>query len=245
MAASKPAPPPPPPPPDLTEDSNTSQPSFLEKFIQQNSKLDPSESKQLQYTNEYLKSLCIIPPITPEQALPDIKPLLSLRESELNIEAVQCEIRTALQDFREAVSLCENYNQIADINREIFQFKTKRWKLNKAKSDAKDINQRSLVEEQLKQLKEPQYNEVYTDLKVMQNYYLSGINSMNHAICLARATCPNQTDQLVSCYATLNPKIGQALAKQGLGKVICMEEREAVERCIGKGVQRVVREVLG
>jgi hypothetical protein len=34
------------------------------------------------------------------------------------------------------------------------------------------------------------------------------------------------------------------LAEQGLGHLMCMEEREAVERCIGLSVQRVMKDII-
>lgn len=251
MATTKISPPPlPPPPPGPAKDSS-SEPSFLQKFIAQNSQPDPSKSKQGLYTNKYLQSKCLVPTTTPEQALPDVKPLLSLSESDLIKEASrsldqgdEVEHRTALQDFRQIISICANYQQTADINKQIFQFKTKRWKLNQSLKDSTDEQQKEHIQEKLNELKEPPYNEEYSDLKVMQNYTLAGINNANHRICLALATCPQKAKKLVGCYATLDPKIGQALAKQGLGKVICMEERDAVERCVGNAVQRVVKEVL-
>ena len=242
------APPPPPPTPiEHSKTTETAQPSFLQNFIAQNSQRDPSKSKQTKYTNAYLSSQCLIPTSTPEQALPDIKPLLSLSESELNkdVEPLeQGEFRTALQDFREALLLCANYQQTSDINRQIFQFKTKRWKLNKAKKDAESVAQAEIIDKKLNELEEPPYNEEYSDLKIMQNYTLAGIHAANHRMCLAHAVCPQQTHLLKICYDALDSRVGQALAKQGLGKVICMEERDAVERCVGNGVQRVVQEAL-
>ena len=232
-------PPPPPAPNDIT---GNSEPSFLQKFIRENSQT--TVTKQEQYTKKNLESLCLIPISIPEQALPDIKPLVSLSESDLNKNIEQNEFCTAMQDFREIVSLCANYQQTSDINRKIFQFKTKRLKLKKELRDAKDIEEKERVEQKLLQLEEPLYNEEYSDLKVMQNYALANIYSVNRTMCVAHAVCPKQTKELVNCYNTLNPQVGMALAKQGLGTVICMDQREAVERCVGNASQRVVREAL-
>ena len=189
----------------------------------------------------------MIPTSTPEQALPDIKPLLSLAESEINKDVEQLkqgEYRTALQDFREALLLCASYQQTSDINRQIFQFKTKRWKLNTAKNDTENAVHIENIEKKLIALEEPPYNEEYTDLKVMQNYTLAGIHAANHRICLAHAVCPQQTHLLKNCYDSLDSSVAKALAEQGLGKVVCMKERDAVERCVGNGLQRVVQEAL-
>jgi hypothetical protein len=107
-----------------------------------------------------------------------------------------------------------------------------------------DAHQKDLIETQLAQLEEPPYHEEYSDLKVMQNYTLAGIHKANHRMCLSHSACPKQTKQLLQCYRAIDPNVGQALAKQGLGNLICIEEREAVERCVGNGVQRVAKEIL-
>ena len=162
-------------------------------------------------------------------------------------DAVQSDnddFRTALKDFKRAVSLCATYKETSDINRQIFQFKVSRWKLNRAISNTQDPQEKHDFEERLNQLEEPPYSNEYTPLKVSQNQALANLHNVNYAMCEAYAICPKQTRQLMRCYKSLNPSLGQALAKQGLGKVICMEEREAVERCVGNGVQRVVEEVL-
>lgn len=252
VATAIPPPLPPAPPPVAASEIGGDEPSFLQKFISQNSQPDRSKkTKQGKYTNQYMQSQCLVPITTPEQALPDVKPLLSLSESDINKDVPQQieqgeegEFRTALQDFRQIMSLCASYQHTADTNRKIFQFKSARWKLNKALKDTVDEKQKQAIREKLDQLEEPPYDEEYSELKVMQNYTLAGIMSANQRVCLANATCPRQTKELIGCYATLNPKIGQALAKQGLGKVICMEEREAVERCIGNAAQRAVKEII-
>ena len=162
-------------------------------------------------------------------------------------DAVQSDnddFRTALKDFKKAVSLCATYKETSDINQQIFQFKVSRWKINKAISTTEDPQEKEHYQERLDQLEEPPFNNEYTSLKVAQNQALANVYNVNYAICEAYATCPKQTRQLIKCYESLNPSHGQALAKQGLGNVICMEEREAVERCVGNGVQRVVEEVL-
>lgn len=246
MAHPSPPPVPPAPPPDLT--SVDDEQSFLQKFITQNSQQDTSKHvKQIQYTNEYMQSKCLVPLTTPEPALPDIKPFLSLSESEINKNRSPQirDFRSALQDFRQTMSLCANYKQTADINRKIFEFKTARWKLNKALKDTTlDEEKKQIIQAKLDLLEEPPYNAEYSDLKVMHNYTLASVMEANQKLCLAHATCPDETKELIECYKVLSPQVGQALAKQGLGKVICMEERDAVERCVGNAAQRVVKEVL-
>jgi hypothetical protein len=251
--ATKVSPPPLPPPASTADEERGGQESFfLQKFIAQNSQTDPSKSKQMLYTNAYLQTQCLVPLTTPEQALPDVKPMISLSESDLyndmnqqqQQQQQQGESRTALQDFRNSIARCANYKQTSEINTKIFQFKTRRWKLKHMLKSATDAHQKDLIETQLAQLEEPPYHEEYSDLKVMQNYTLAGIHKANHRICLSHSACPKLTKQLLQCYRAMDPNVGQALAKQGLGNLICMEEREAVERCVGNGVQRVVKEIL-
>ena len=150
------------------------------------------------------------------------------------------ECRSALQDFRQILSLCASYKQASDMNQREFEYKKNKWNLRKQQQQQQHAYD---GDEQL--LTRPPHHEEYTPLKLTQNYILANIHDVNHKMCLARATCPDRTESLMSCLRGVDPNLVQALAKQGLGALVCSEERRAVERCVGSGVQRVMKEVLG
>ncbi|KAL3776108.1 hypothetical protein HJC23_010701 [Cyclotella cryptica] len=239
-----PPPPPPPPLPVNPPQNHTEQPSFFEKWIEQNK---PPKKQPLRHTRAYYQNQCLIPMTTPTEAIPDVESIASLANnpdiiSDGDGDDDAFEWRTALQDFRQIISLCASYKHTSDINRREFEYKKKQWNLSKENNH----QQQSHAHEEDEELfNPPPHHEEYTPLKFTQNYILANIHGINHKMCLARATCPERTESLVSCLRGVDPNVVHALAKQGLGALVCLEERRAVERCVGSGVQRVVKEALG
>lgn len=181
---------------------------------------------------------------TPKEAIPDMESLISLSHNPDIVTAgdyESFECRTALQDFRQIISLCASYKHTSEINQSEFEYKKKKWNLRKQTNQ----QQRQHDSDDAELLNPPPHHEEYTPLKYTQNYILANIHDINHKMCMARATCPDRTESLVSCLRGIDPNLAHALAKQGLGALVCSEERRAVERCVGSGVQRVVKEVLG
>ena len=159
------------------------------------------------------------------------------------------QFRTAVQDFTQLLSLCGSYKHTADANQKEAKYKHKRWNLNKQKKKVmqqseEDANEKlTILENKLSKLKPPPHSE-YTPLTIDQNYYLSQINSVNYRLCLAYKSCPARTKEYVSCLEGIDEKEMDRLAEKGLGSMICLEERQALERCVGLGVERVVKEIL-
>ncbi|KAL7484891.1 hypothetical protein ACHAW6_010502 [Cyclotella cf. meneghiniana] len=240
MASPLPPPPPPPPPPVPVSppQNNTEQLSFLEKWIEQNR---PSRKQPLRHTRDYYQRQCFIPMTTPKEAIPDMESFLSLSSNpdvafDEDDEVFEC--RSALREFRQIVSLCASYKHASDVNRREFEYKKK-----KRDSSRKQHPHAYDGDEPL--LTRPPHHEEYTPLNFTQNYILANIYDVNHKMCIARSTCPDRTESLMSCLRGIDPDLVQALTKQGLGALVCSEERRAVERCVGSGVQRVMKEVLG
>jgi hypothetical protein len=241
------APPPLPLPPSApSSEKSTQQPTFLEKFIQAN--LSPKQ--------EFIVPPCLIPERTPEDAFKYIDPMLSLETSDFFKDELASkdiaelpQFRTAVQDFTQLLSLCGSYKHTADANQKEAKYKHKRWNLNKQKKKVmqqseEDANEKlTILENKLSKLKPPPHSE-YTPLTIDQNYYLSQINSVNYRLCLAYKSCPARTKEYVSCLEGIDEKEMDRLAEKGLGSMICLEERQALERCVGLGVERVVKEIL-
>ena len=81
-------------------------------------------------------------------------------------------------------------------------------------------------------------------MKPAENALLSKIHEANYNLCLANAVCPKRTGRLLSCWEKMNPRAAKIMAQQGLDHFVCLQEREAVERCIGLSVQKVMKDII-
>ena len=67
------------------------------------------------------------------------------------------------------------------------------------------------------------------------------IMDMNHKFCQNQVSCPERMDRLVTCWGAFGPVIIKKYSEAGQQGLICKSEREAVERCSGGLVQRLMR----
>ena len=85
----------------------------------------------------------------------------------------------------------------------------------------------------------------YTPLSLSENYFMMKAHNANYNMCLANATCPSQMKRLVTCWNGLDPQWVKLMQEQGIDNYICLQEREAIEHCVGLSVQRVMKDILG
>mmetsp|Transcript_40608 Transcript_40608/g.74242 ORF Transcript_40608/g.74242 Transcript_40608/m.74242 type:complete len:290 (-) Transcript_40608:102-971(-) len=163
--------------------------------------------------------------------------------------------RSALDDMRKIASLCATYKDRAVLNRDEYHYKR-----------AKLIKEQQLLQEQqnatatdtdnnVKSDKSaanasntpspPPHHPEYTPLPLAGNFLLANIHGMNYNTCLANATCPDRTRRLLTCWESADPQWVKRMEQHGMEGYVCLEEREAVERCVGRSVQRVMKDVLG
>ena len=67
------------------------------------------------------------------------------------------------------------------------------------------------------------------------------IMDMNHKFCQNQVSCPERMDRLVTCWGAFGPVVIKKYSEAGQEGLICKSEREAVERCSGGLVQRLMR----
>jgi hypothetical protein len=91
----------------------------------------------------------------------------------------------------------------------------------------------------------PPFHPEYTPLTLPENFLLSKIHSANYNVCLAHASCPQLSSQLLACWKRSDPTWVQHMQQHGLEQYICTEERMAVERCVGRRVQNAMKDILG
>lgn len=91
----------------------------------------------------------------------------------------------------------------------------------------------------------PPFHPEYTPLTLPENFLLSKIHSANYNVCLAHASCPQLSSQLLACWKRSDPTWVQHMQQHGLEQYICTEERMAVERCVGRRVQNAMKNILG
>ena len=243
-----PRPPPPPPTPAIEDgDHKARQPSFIEQWIaKEKSKSPPSVNNNNK--REYYEKQCLFPNHIPLAAHFDISPMIALISdhhletgsddtddtSDLSNGQTQ-QHRSALDDVRKVASLCAaSYKTIAIQNHKEFQYKK-----------AKQQREQQADASEEKELPPQPTPSIYTDLSLPENFLMRNIHRANYNICLANATCPDQTEKLLKCWKSADKNWVKAMQRTGNDEYICMDEREAVERCLGLGVQRVMKDILG
>ena len=91
----------------------------------------------------------------------------------------------------------------------------------------------------------PPHHPEYTPMSIRENYAMATIHGRNYALCLAASSCPHRAERMVSCWASVDARVIGMMERHGMGRYICSEEREAVERCVGGVVQRAMKDILG
>jgi hypothetical protein len=138
---------------------------------------------------------------------------------------------TSIDEIRKIASLCSHYKSIAGKNRQELEYKQA-----KAAEEKQNIETRTIPDQ-------PPHSE-FTKMKPAENALLSKIHEANYNLCLANAVCPKRTGRLLSCWEKMNPRAAKIMAQQGLDHLVCVQEREAVERCIGLSVQKVMKDII-
>jgi len=67
------------------------------------------------------------------------------------------------------------------------------------------------------------------------------IMDMNYKFCQNQVSCPERMNRLATCWSAFGPVVIQKITEAGQEGLICKSEREAVERCSGGLVQRLMR----
>jgi hypothetical protein len=67
------------------------------------------------------------------------------------------------------------------------------------------------------------------------------IHEMNYKFCLSQVSCPERMNRLASCWGSTGPVLIKQATEAGQEGLICLNEREGVERCSGALVQRLMR----
>lgn len=262
-------PPPPPPPPPAIEEKPSNQPTFMEHWLEKNASPPINRSKQLR---EYLGKQCLFPTHIPYAIMCDVKPMHSLianhisKESDgdddsdsatdVNIDQNIPTHRSPLDDMRKIASLCASYKTRSIVNYNEFQHKRSIQLIEQQREqqstteDDTDSSSENIANPPNKAAitsmpTPPPYHPEYTQLSLRQNAHLSKIHSANYNLCLANAVCPDRMRRLVSCWKGLDPRLVKMMKDEGIEAMICLEEKEAVERCVGLGVQRVMKDILG
>eukprot|EP00984_Skeletonema_dohrnii_P032962 scaffold28185_cov121-Skeletonema_dohrnii-CCMP3373.AAC.3 len=223
-------PPPPPPPPSESKDE-----TFIDGWLQQKSKQLPSSENIQRKRQQWYSKQCLFPTHITESSMVDTSPLLSLLHDHA-IESDDSSLRhpsdkqTTVDEMRKIASLCATYKTTAIQNKQEFEYK----RAVIAKERQSEIELPA---------KPPDHPE-FTPLKPAENVLLAKIHGTNYNLCLARAVCPQRTNNFLKCWKSTDPRVVKALAEQGLDQLMCMEEREAVERCIGQSVQKIMKDII-
>jgi len=187
----------------------------------------------------YFASQYSFPTYITASAVCDVSPLLSLLH-DLKIESINSttisllptDNRATIDEIRKIVSLCSHYKSTAIQNQKEFEYKRSIIAKEKQNTSTKNIPV------------QPPYHSDFTPMKPGENLFMSKIHSTNYNLCLASAVCPQRTRSLLSCWKNLDHRVAKALASKGLDQFIWVEEREAVERCIGLSVQKLVKDII-
>ena len=67
------------------------------------------------------------------------------------------------------------------------------------------------------------------------------IMDMNYKFCQNQVSCPERMNRLATCWSAFGPVVFKKFTEAGQEGLICKSEREAVERCSGGLVQRLMR----
>ena len=67
------------------------------------------------------------------------------------------------------------------------------------------------------------------------------IMDMNYKFCQNQVSCPERMNRLATCWSAFGPVVIKKFTEAGQEGLICKSEREAVERCSGGLVQRLMR----
>ena len=220
--------PPPPPSPPVEEG-----PTFIDKWTDKD-KERQSKSQSKNRKRVYLEKQCQFPSHIPQSSHCNIDPLLSLisnhidDQSDDNISNDTINYRSPLDDMQKVASLCSTYKTAAIQNNQEFQYKR-------------------AMQQQTEQTDEvsPPHTSMYTNLSMAENFALAKIHGANYNLCLAKAICPDRTNRLLTCWQRTDINLVKRMHEDGISGLICLEEKEAVERCIGNGVQRIMKDILG
>lgn len=255
MTAALPAPPPP-PPANEEQSPTSSQPTFIEQWLLEERAKYPQRSKR-EHTEYFFTKQCLFPRYIPQAAMCSVDPILHLishhvKESdrETSSDATIPEHRTALDDLREVVSLCSTYKSRSLLNRDEFHFKRammlkEKQRLEQSADSANGTNLPTKQQSTTSSPTQPPYHVEYTPLALQENFLLAKIHGANYNLCLANAVCPDRTRRLLTCWKSLHPQRVEMMEQGGVEEFICLEERQAVERCIGLAVQRGMKDILG
>lgn len=259
-------PPSPPPPPPLIEVQPPIQSTFIEQWLDTAEVKSPRKTER-EYT-EYFARQFLFPRYIPQSVLCNVDPILNLishhvRESDgdngnrkkgqlanITSEEKIPEQRTALDDLREIVSLCATYKSRSVLNRNEFHHKRAMMLKEKQVRDQSSIVAYNVSsspgdpQSMISTPSPPPYHAEYTPLKLQENFLLAKIHAANYNLCLANAICPDRMQRLLSCWRGSDPQWVKTMEKQGMESYVCLDERGAVERCVGLGVQRVMKDIL-
>jgi len=236
-AVLKPLPPPPLPRVSGGEDGGDGEaPSFVDRLYHAE-RLQAESSrreKQAYYTNQ-----CLFPSHIPRSLHCSSDSLLSLinkfDELREGRQDEQLSPNTAASDFRDVISLCSTYKTRALQNRDEFEYKKTKLQQKKQAAEGVDTADIDLPAQPLAS--------EFSPLSAQENFLLSSIHAANYNLCLSSAICPERTTKLVTCWRRTDGRVIKKLKEQGMDRFVCQEEREAVERCLGNSVQRVMKDI--
>ena len=223
-------PPPPPPPPSVIKEE-----TFIDDWLKQKDKQQPNAEERKRKRQQWYHNQCLFPTYITESAMVNTSPLLSLLHDH-GIESNDSSLthpsdkQTTVDEIRKIASQCANYKAAAIQNKQEFEYK----RALLAKEKRSEVKVPS---------KPPDHAE-FTPLKPAENLLLNKIHGTNYNVCLARAVCPERTNNLFSCWKSTDPRVVKAMAEQGLDQLMCIEERESVERCIGQKVQTIMKDII-
>jgi hypothetical protein len=233
MVNNNPPPPPPSPPTSSVIDKEAS--SFIDDWLEQNNKqsaINPVESKR-----QYFEKQCLFPTYITDRSMCDVSSLRSMlhdhkiESNDSPLKTSTDEQSTLIDEMRKIASLCAHYKSTASKNRQELEYKQAIIAKEEQKIDTRTIPD------------QPPHSE-FTPMKPAENALLSKIHEANYNLCLANAVCPKRTGRLLSCWEKMNPRAAKIMAQQGLDHFVCLQEREAVERCIGLSVQKVMKDII-
>ena len=224
-----------PPPPASSVTDKEAPSSFIDDWLEQNNKqsaINPAESKR-----QYFEKQCLFPTYITDRSICDVSSLRSMlhdhkiESNDVPLTLSTDEQSTSIDEIRKIASLCAHYKSIARKNRQELEYKQAIIAKEKQNIDTRTIPD------------QPSHSE-FTPMKPAENALLSKIHEANYNLCLANAVCPTRTGRLLSCCNKMNPRAAKIMAQQGLDHLVCVQEREAVKRCIGLSVQKVMKDII-
>ena len=78
-------------------------------------------------------------------------------------------------------------------------------------------------------------------LKFEEEKARSQIHVMNYRHCIAQVACPERTGRMINCWSAISPNTMKAVVQAQFDGLLCRDEREAVERCCGAAVERLMK----